>query len=69
MKYLKMKLIARFISLQAFWQKLDFIFGGKILCKHYSKIKSTERQHLRMRIPYRNKDGRSKTIKSKSKQK
>ena len=33
----EIKLIAGFISLRSFWQKWNFISGGKISCKHYPK--------------------------------
>ena len=31
-----------------------------MLCKHYPEKKSSEMKHLRMRIPYQNKDGTAK---------
>ena len=58
MRYPEMKLIAGVISLRSFWQKWNFTSGDKMLCKHYSEMKSSEMKHLRMRIFYHNKDGR-----------
>ena len=42
MKYTKKKIIAGVISLQSFSQKLNFILGEKMLCKHYPEMKPYE---------------------------